>query len=207
MIRVRLVGFVLVGLVAAGLGCSRDAKSASAPQVVLETNKGAIVVQLHADKAPISTKNFLEYVDAGFYDGTVFHRVIPGFMIQGGGFDAKLQKKDVRPPITNEATNGLKNKRGTLALARTGDPNSATSQFFINLVDNGFLDNRGTTPQQMGYAVFGEVVSGMDVVDEIAKVQTQCPSKPPGGPCTAPLPPGMRDVPATPVVIQKARRK
>ena len=202
-----MIRYGLVLMLCSGFACSSDAKSAAAPQVVLETSHGDIVVQLHADKAPISAKNFLEYVDAGFYTDTVFHRVIDGFMLQGGGFDAKLQKKNVRPPITNEATNGLKNKRGTLALARTGDPNSATSQFFVNLVDNAFLDNRGTSPQQMGYCVFGEVVAGMDVVDKIAKVKTQCPSKPPGGPCTAALPPGMRDVPETPVVIKKARRK
>ncbi len=141
---------------------------AEEPQVLIETSKGNITVRLHADKAPISTKNFLQYVQDGYYDGTIFHRVIPGFMVQGGGFLPGLkQKPGARPPIKNEADNGLKNKRGTLAMARTPQKDSATSQFFINLVDNTFLDNN---PRDFGYAVFGEVVSGMEVVDAIAKV-------------------------------------
>lgn len=173
-------------------------------QVVFDTTLGQVVIELDEKKAPVTSQNFLAYVDAGFYDGVIFHRVIEGFMLQGGGFTSDLQKKPVRKPIQNEAANGLKNLRGTLSMARTNDPNSATSQFFINLVDNAFLDHRG--PAQMGYAVFAKVVSGMEVVDAIGNVKTLCPSKP-RGPCTDPLPPGMRDVPATPVVIKKAARK
>jgi cyclophilin family peptidyl-prolyl cis-trans isomerase len=135
----------------------------------VKTSKGTFTVQLFDKQAPISVENFLKYVDEGFFDGTVFHRVIPGFMIQGGGLTADLQNKRGRGPIKNEATNGLKNKRGTLAMARTNDVDSATSQFFVNVVDNDFLDNK---PGNYGYAVFGRVDSGMDVVDAIAAVKT-----------------------------------
>jgi cyclophilin family peptidyl-prolyl cis-trans isomerase len=134
-----------------------------------KTSKGTFTVQLFDKQAPISVENFLKYVDEGFFDGTVFHRVIAGFMVQGGGLTADLQNKRGRAPIKNEATNGLKNKRGTLAMARTNEVDSATSQFFINLVDNDFLDNK---PGNYGYAVFGRVDSGMDVVDAIAATQT-----------------------------------
>jgi peptidyl-prolyl cis-trans isomerase A (cyclophilin A) len=137
--------------------------------VVIRTNKGEIRVELLADKAPISVKNFLAYADEGFYDGTVFHRVIDGFMIQGGGFGADMRQKPTKAPIKNEADNGLKNVRGTLAMARTSQVDSATAQFFINLVDNDFL-NHGE--RDFGYAVFARVVGGMDVVDQIAKVRT-----------------------------------
>ncbi len=143
---------------------------AANPMVELKTNQGEIVVEVFADKAPKSAENFVQYVKDGFYDGTVFHRVIDGFMVQGGGFDADLKQKSTRAPIENEAKNGLKNERGTLAMARTADPHSASAQFFINLVPNAFLDY--PSRDGWGYAVFGKVVKGMDVVDKIAKVQT-----------------------------------
>jgi cyclophilin family peptidyl-prolyl cis-trans isomerase len=156
-----------------------------------KTSKGSFTVQLFDKQAPISVENFLRYADEGFFDGTVFHRVIPGFMIQGGGLTADLKNKRGHEPIKNEATNGLKNKRGTLAMARTNDVDSATSQFFINLVDNDFLDHRG--PSNYGYAVFGRIDSGMDVVDAIAAVKTG--SK------------GMhQDVPVETVTIESVRR-
>lgn len=138
------------------------------PQVLLETSKGNITLELFSAKAPVSVANFLGYVNAGFYDGTVFHRVMPGFMIQGGGMTADLSEKSTQAPIQNEANNGLKNHRGTLAMARTGDPHSATSQFYINVADNDALDQQGAAG--WGYAVFGKVTSSMDVVDVIAAV-------------------------------------
>jgi len=140
--------------------------------VLIKTNKGDITVKLDAEKAPITVKNFLEYTNEGFYSNTLFHRVIPGFMVQGGGFDKNFTQKKTHAPIKNEANNGLKNKRGSLAMARTSDPDSASSQFFINLVDNDFLNFTSATPSGYGYAVFGEVIEGMDVVDAIAKVKT-----------------------------------
>jgi peptidyl-prolyl cis-trans isomerase B (cyclophilin B) len=143
------------------------------PNVILHTNHGAITVELFEDKAPESVKNFLQYARDGHYDGTLFHRVIPNFMIQGGGFDTDFNQKSTRAPITNEADNGLENTRGTLAMARTNDPHSATSQFFINVTDNSFLNHRSkASGQTWGYAVFGRVVEGMDVVDTIRQVQT-----------------------------------
>jgi cyclophilin family peptidyl-prolyl cis-trans isomerase len=165
-------------LLAGGIvSCSNAPKTGTtkvvAPtRVRITTSKGAIDIELDSAKAPKSVANFLSYVRDGFYDSTVFHRVIPGFMVQGGGMTANLARKETRAPITNEATNGLKNLRGTLAMARTGEPHSATSQFFVNLVDNAFLDNTGTTPQTWGYCVFGKVVAGMDVVDKMAAVVT-----------------------------------
>jgi peptidyl-prolyl cis-trans isomerase B (cyclophilin B) len=161
------------------------------PRVALETSKGRIVLELYADKAPKSVANFLQYVKSGHYNGVVFHRVIDGFMIQTGGFTADMSQKPTKPPIPNEADNGLGNDRGTIAMARTSDPNSASSQFFINTVDNAALNHKSKTPQGWGYAVFGKVVEGMDVVDQIAKVRTGVKS-------------GMQDVPVEPVVIQKA---
>lgn len=162
------------------------------PRVVLETSKGNIVVELYQDKAPKTVKNFLDYVKAGFFDGTIFHRVIPNFMIQGGGFTPDMTEKPTRPPIQNEADNGLGNQRGTLAMARTRDPHSAGAQFFINLKDNSPLNHSAKTLDGWGYAVFGRVVEGLEVVDAIALVQTT--SK------------GMYDdVPVQPVVIKKAR--
>jgi peptidyl-prolyl cis-trans isomerase B (cyclophilin B) len=160
-------------------------------KVKLTTSLGAIVIQLDNVKAPVSASNFAEYVKQGFYDGTIFHRVIPGFMAQGGGFDTSFSQKTTNAPIKNEADNGLKNKRGTLAMARTNDPNSATAQFFINYKDNSFLDHTSPTPSGWGYAVFGEVVEGMDVVDAMAKQPTGNRG-------------GHQDVPKTDIVIEKA---
>ena len=160
-------------------------------KVKLSTTLGDIVIQLNAEKAPISAKNFLTYVKAGFYDGTIFHRVIPGFMAQGGGFDTDFKQKEVLASIKNEADNGLKNLRGTLAMARTPDPDSATAQFFINYKDSSFLDYTSPTPQGWGYAVFGEVVEGMDVVDAMAKEATGNHG-------------GHQDVPKENIIINKA---
>jgi peptidyl-prolyl cis-trans isomerase B (cyclophilin B) len=150
-------------------GFAQDAKN---PRVVMETNYGKITIELYADKAPISVKNFLQYVDEKHYDGTIFHRVIPDFMIQGGGFEPGLKEKKTHDPIKNEAGNGIKNERGTIAMARTGEPDSATAQFFINTVDNKKLD-RASAKDNVGYAVFGRVIDGMDVVDEIRRVKTE----------------------------------
>lgn len=171
---------------------------AANPRVELTTSQGDIVLELYPKAAPDTVANFLRYVDDGFYEGTVFHRVINGFMIQGGGFDADLKQKDTRAPIRNEADSGLRNERGTIAMARTGDPHSATAQFFINLVRNRSLDHTGKTPRGWGYAVFGKVVDGMDTVERIATVPTGS-GRIDGGP-------RVRDVPRTPVVIEKARR-
>jgi hypothetical protein len=164
----------------------------TAPKVKLHTSLGDIVIQLNAEKAPVSTANFLGYVKDGFYDGTIFHRIIKSFMAQGGGFTEKWDQKTTKAPIENEADNGLLNNRGTIAMARTSDPQSATAQFFINYVDNGFLNFKSKTPQGYGYAVFGEVVEGMDVVDKMATVPTGR-----GGPMPT-------DVPQTPIVILSA---
>jgi cyclophilin family peptidyl-prolyl cis-trans isomerase len=142
------------------------------PRVLLETSKGNMTIELFKDKAPISVRNFLTYAKEGYYDGLIFHRVIAGFMIQGGGMDESMQPKKTKFAIKNEATNGLSNKRGTLAMARTSVVDSATSQFFINTVDNAFLDNRGKSPDLYGYAVFGQVTEGMEVVDAIRQVKT-----------------------------------
>ena len=144
----------------------------SAPKVRMETSSGTLVLELDAKNAPVTTENFLKYVDDGFYDGTIFHRVIKGFMIQGGGFDRDFKQKATLPPIENEADNGLKNERGTIAMARTDDPHSATAQFFINSVDNDFLDHREKNLQGWGYAVFGRVAEGIEVVDAISGVAT-----------------------------------
>ena len=159
------------------------------PEVIIQTSLGNITVELFADKAPKTVANFLQYVDDGFYTNTLFHRVIDGFMIQGGGYTTKFERKPTRAPIMNEADNGLKNQRGTIAMARTVDPHSATAQFFINVVDNPNLDFKDKTPNGWGYTVFGKVIKGMEVVDAIKSQPTG-----PGGPF-------QRDVPATPVVI------
>jgi cyclophilin family peptidyl-prolyl cis-trans isomerase len=164
------------------------------PKVVLETSKGKIVLELYPDNAPETVKNFLSYVDAKYYDGTIFHRVIPDFMIQGGGFSADMKRKATRAPIKNEADQGLKNDRGTIAMARTGDPHSATAQFFINSKNNDFLNFRSKTQQGWGYAAFGKVIDGMKTVDAISAVKTKSLG-------------GFRDVPAEPVVITSARRQ
>jgi cyclophilin family peptidyl-prolyl cis-trans isomerase len=158
--------------------------------ICFETTLGSFTVELFEKEAPISAKNFLDYAEAGHFDGTVFHRVIPGFVIQGGGMTADMRQRETRAPIRNEADNGLKNRRGTLSMARTNDPHSATSQFFVNLVDNAFLDpGRGGA----GYAVFGCVTEGMDVVDKIAAVKTGSKG-------------GHQDVPVTPIEVQSAKR-
>lgn len=181
----------LAPLFLASFSLSAGAEGGATPQVQLETNHGNIIIELNQDKAPNTVANFLSYVEDGFYDGTIFHRVIENFMIQGGGFDEDFQQKQTKAPIENEADNGLSNKRGALAMARTNDPHSASSQFFINTVDNDFLDFKGKAPSGWGYAVFGEVVEGMDVVDEIRKLKTTM-----RGP--------HQDVPAETVLIIKA---
>lgn len=167
------------------------AGAAQNPRVALDTTMGRIVIELDAAKAPKTVANFLEYTKSGFYNGTVFHRVINDFMVQGGGMTPDMKEKDGRPSITNEADNGLKNERGTLAMARTPDPHSASSQFFINLKSNSFLNHTGKSAQGWGYAVFGKVVEGMDVVDKIAKVKTGTKG-------------GHGDVPVEPILITKA---
>lgn len=150
-----------------------DTATTETPVVILHTNHGAISLELFEEQAPLSVANFLAYARDGHYDGTLFHRVISNFMIQGGGFDSDFQQKETREPIQNEADNGLSNGRGTVAMARTNDPHSATSQFFINVTDNNFLDHRSpASGQTWGYAVFGRVVEGMDVVDAIRQVET-----------------------------------
>ncbi len=165
------------------------AETAANTQVVMETSLGNITIELDDAKAPLSAKNFLQYVDDGFYNGTIFHRIIANFMIQGGGMTPDMRQKTTKPAIRNEGGNGLRNKRGTIAMARTSVPDSATSQFFINVVDNGFLD-RDQSQDGVGYAVFGKVVEGLDVVDKIKAVKT-----------------GAQDVPREPVLIQKVYRK
>ena len=161
---------VAAALIFLAFGCRPEKGNLKGLKMVkLETTKGAIVIEVNETAAPVTVANFLQYVQDGFYDGTIFHRVIPNFMIQGGGFTPDMKQKNTRPPIVNEGKNGLKNKRGALAMARTNDPGSATAQFFINHVDNTNLDYSARNP---GYAVFGRVVEGMDVVDAIAKVKT-----------------------------------
>ena len=165
----------LIGIVVTLLLCTLAgfAPVLAAETVVMETSLGSITLELDNAKAPASVANFLAYADAGFYDGTIFHRVIPNFMIQGGGYTADLKQKPTQPPVKNEAANGLKNLRGTIAMARTRVVDSATSQFFINHKDNPALDHRAPTPDAFGYAVFGKVVKGLEVVDRIAAVQTR----------------------------------
>jgi cyclophilin family peptidyl-prolyl cis-trans isomerase len=144
----------------------------AATQIEMKTSYGTIQIELYPEKAPKTVENFLAYVDRGFYDGTIFHRIISGFMIQGGGFDKSDRRKETAAPIVNEADNGLKNRTGSLAMARTSQVDSATSQFFINLTDNDFLNHRGRSPNAFGYAVFGQVIGGMDVVETIARQRT-----------------------------------
>ena len=162
-------------------------------KVLLETNKGNIELELYPDKAPVTVENFLRYVDEGFYEGTIFHRVINSFMIQGGGFDAAMKKKEVHASIQNEADNGLKNERGTIAMARTGDPHSATAQFFINHVDNDFLNHKNRSTRGWGYCVFGQVSEGIETVDAIADIFTTRVN-------------GMKNVPEETVMIRKVSR-
>lgn len=173
---------------------SDKTKAGKMTTVVMETSLGNVEIELDGEKAPVSAKNFLQYVDDKFYDGLIFHRVIKDFMIQGGGFTATMDQKKTRETIKNEAGNGLKNLKGTVAMARTNVVDSATAQFFINTVDNDFLNHRNTSPAGFGYAVFGKVTSGMDVVEKIRSVPTGEKS-------------GMDDVPTTPVIIKSIKRK
>jgi len=165
------------------------------PVVEVVTNLGTFVIVLDPARAPKSVENFLKYVDAKHYDGTVFHRVISGFMIQGGGYDASYERRPTQPPVQNEADNGLLNKRGTVAMARTGDPHSATAQFFVNVVDNKFLDHSSKDAQGWGYTVFGKVTDGMDIVDKIRDVETGAQG------------PFAKDAPMAPVAIVAVRRR
>ena len=182
--------FFWLTLAAAVLGSAPVLAQEKNPVVLMETSEGNIKIELYQDKAPVTVKNFLGYVDDKFYDGLIFHRVIPNFMIQGGGFEPGMKEKKTKDPIRNESANGLGNERGTLAMARTSDPDSATAQFFINLVDNNRLNRSAANP---GYCVFGKVIDGMDVVDKIAKTRTGQK--------------GMhRDVPEEDIVIKSAKR-
>ena len=193
MLRTLILLFSLVTLTAAAQSEPAEAPNPfeqQLPRVVLHTSMGDITVELYEDQAPKSVENFLQYARDDYYDGTIFHRVITEFMIQGGGFDRDLEGPPVREPIENEADNGLSNERGTIAMARTNDPHSATAQFFINAVDNPALDHRGkVSGRTWGYAVFGRVVDGMDVVDEIRYVETEA-----RGP--------HQNVPVEPIVIE-----
>jgi peptidyl-prolyl cis-trans isomerase A (cyclophilin A) len=186
-----LITILLAGLFLAFFGTSEAA--GANPKVLLKTNKGDITIELYADKAPGTVKNFLAYVDAKFYDSLIFHRVIKGFMIQGGGLTADYSTRTARPSIKNEAGNGLKNDRGTIAMARSGEVDSATCQFFINHVNNDFLNHTGNTPEGFGYCVFGKVTTGLDVVDAIATTPTMTVH-------------GMEDVPRETVTIISIRR-
>lgn len=186
-----IINFCLLFVAIFLLGTTGQAQAGGKHMVTLQTTKGDIVLELDAEKAPNTTKNFLTYVKEGFYDGTIFHRVIPGFMIQGGGFDKNMVQKNTHDPIENEANNGLKNDTYTIAMARTQAPHSATAQFFINVADNSFLNFSSPTIQGWGYAVFGKVVKGQEIVDSIAKVPT-----------TSHYP--HQDVPVEPIIITKA---
>ena len=187
-VKVVLLCLFALGMVAA----TGEAARAANPVVAVETSMGTIKVELYPDKAPVTVKNFLDYVDAKHYDGLIFHRVIPTFMIQGGGMEPGLKERKTKPPIKNEAGNGLSNTRGTIAMARTSDPDSATSQFFINVADNTFLD-RKEARDGVGYAVFGRVTEGMDVVDKIKAVKTETKG-------------GHQNVPSEDVVIKSIKR-
>lgn len=193
-----LITWSVCAALASGLGArmaGQESKAAGEapgnPVVVLETSAGAITLELFKDRSPASVENFLDYVRAGHYDGTIFHRVIKGFMIQGGGFTPAFERKPTRGPIKNEATNGLKNTRGTVAMARTNQVRSATAEFFINTDDNTQLNHRGYAPDEFGYAVFGRVIAGMPVVDAIENAVTRVVGQ-------------MEDVPVEPVVITRA---
>ncbi len=184
--------FSMMLLLTTTLSFATENKMSDTPsKVKLTTSLGEIIIQLNPEKAPVSSANFLTYVNEGFYNNTIFHRIIPGFMAQGGGFDTDFNQKPVHDPIKNEADNGLANKRGTLAMARTNVPDSATAQFFINYKDNSFLNHTSPTSSGWGYAVFGEVIEGMEVVEEMAKQPTGNRG-------------GHQDVPKTNIVIEKA---
>lgn len=172
-----------------------EADAAANPIVVMTTNLGSVEIELFPDKAPETVENFLKYVDDGFYNGTIFHRVIPSFMIQGGGYEENRNRKETREPVKNEADNGLKNEVGTIAMARTSIPDSATAQFFINVKDNGFLDHKSKTPQGYGYAVFGKVAAGMDVVKAIEN----SPTEDGGG--------AFKNLPKEPITIESMARR
>ena len=187
----KLILFMMLFLTSTLSFATENNMSDTQTKVKVTTTLGAFIIQLNTEKAPVSSANFLTYVNEGFYNGTIFHRVIPGFMAQGGGFDTSFKQKAVHAPIKNEANNGLVNSRGTLAMARTNDPNSATAQFFINYKDNSFLNHTSPTASGWGYAVFGEVIEGMDVVDAMAKQATGNRG-------------GHQDVPKTDIVIEKA---
>lgn len=176
------------------LWCASFAINAATIQVEMKTNVGSVVLELYPDQAPKTVENFLQYVDDGFYKNTIFHRVISGFMIQGGGFDTAYNQKTTRPPIRNEAANDLKNEIGTIAMARTSDPHSATAQFFINVANNGFLNFKASDQRGYGYAVFGKVISGMDIVNKIATTPTGA---------DGPFP---TDVPKTKIIIEDVVR-
>ena len=187
----KFIFFLLLLLTSTHSFSTEKTMSETQTKVKLTTTLGEIIIQLNAEKAPLSSANFLTYVNEGFYNGTIFHRVIPDFMAQGGGFDTSFNQKAVHAPIKNEANNGLTNTRGTLAMARTNDPNSATAQFFINYKDNTFLNHTSQTPSGWGYAVFGEVIEGMDIVYTMAKQPTSNRG-------------GHQDVPKTDIIIEKA---
>ena len=187
--------FVLLGLLAQTPAPSAPIQPAPGnPVVVVDTSAGAITIELFKDQASVSVENFLQYAREGFYTGTIWHRVVPGYVIQGGGYTPTLAEKETRPPIQNEATNGLSNRRGTVAMARTRAARSATSQFYINLADNPGLDHHGFSPDDFGYAVFGRVIAGMDVVNAIASAKTMSRD-------------GMDNVPETPVVIKSVTER
>ena len=190
LVKLVLVSFLCAAVMAA---TATPAVAAENPTIVVETSMGAFEIELYADKAPKTVANILGYVDDKFYDGLIFHRVIPTFMVQGGGLNSKLEKKETKAEIVNESTNGLLNKRGTVAMARTPKPNSATSQFFVNTKDNDFLD-RANAQDEVGYCVFGKVTKGMNIVDKIKDVKTETRN-------------GMKDVPAADVTIKSIRVK
>ncbi|MFZ1982854.1 MAG: peptidylprolyl isomerase [Desulfatitalea sp.] len=186
----KTITILFLSLVCLTLGATAQAQT-EAPRIQLDTSKGVIVVELNPQAAPKTTANFLAYVQSGFYANTIFHRVIKGFMIQGGGFTADMRQKPTQPPVANEADNGLKNSVGTIAMARTNDPHSATAQFFINAADNAFLDHKGKNAQGWGYCVFGRVVQGLEVVRAIEALPTTMRN-------------GQRDVPSEMVIIKSA---
>jgi cyclophilin family peptidyl-prolyl cis-trans isomerase len=189
--------FFLLTLAASTMATSQGGAAEKNPVVIMDTSMGKIEIELFRDKAPISVNNFLSYVDKKFYDGTIFHRVIPTFMIQGGGFEPGLKEKETQAPIKNESYNGLSNKRGTIAMARTNAPNSATAQFYINVEDNARGLDKATARDGVGYCVFGKVINGMDVVDKIRRVRTTTKTDPKGHP--------FGDVPAEDVMIKSVR--
>lgn len=187
----KIVSMLVMMLFVLSLSSWADETALANPRIRLETSMGDIILELNSEAAPKSVENFLSYVQSGFYDGTIFHRVMKGFMIQTGGLTREMEKKQTRGQIKNEADNGLKNRRGTVAMARTGAPHSATSQFFINTVDNAFLDHQSKSPRGWGYCVFGKVIKGMDVVFDIERVNV-----------TSRM--ARQNVPTLPVILKRA---